>query len=239
MLRVLAVDDELPALEELAYLLGEDPRVSTVRTASNGAEALRAMEDGAIDALFLDIRMPGLSGVDIARVLARFAIPPQIVFVTAYDEHAVDAFELEAVDYVLKPVRAQRLAEAIRRVSDGAVSRPMEAADDEVIPVELAGVTRFVPRTDIRYVEAQGDYARLYTAAGSHLVRIPLTTLEERWRDVGFVRIHRRHLIALHHIDEVRWEAGHCTVRIGDTDLAVSRRHTRELRDVLVRRAQP
>ncbi|HJY25201.1 MAG TPA: LytTR family DNA-binding domain-containing protein, partial [Actinomycetes bacterium] len=114
-----------------------------------------------------------------------------------------------------------------------------EAADDEVIPVELAGVTRFVPRTDIRYVEAQGDYARLYTAAASHLVRIPLTTLEERWRDVGFVRIHRRHLIALHHIDEVRWEAGHCTVRIGDTDLAVSRRHTRELRDVLVRRAQP
>ena len=93
MLRVLAVDDELPALEELAYLLGEDSRVGTVRTASNGAEALRAMEDGAIDALFLDIRMPGLSGVDVARVLARFAIPPQIVFVTAYDEHAVDAFE--------------------------------------------------------------------------------------------------------------------------------------------------
>ena len=239
MLRVLAVDDELPALEELAYLLNEDPRIATVRTASNGAEALRALEADDVDALFLDIRMPGLSGVDVARVLARFATPPRIVFVTAYDEHAVDAFELDAVDYVLKPVRAERLAEAIRRVSDSAGARPSDTADEEVIPVELGGVTRFVPRADIRYVEAQGDYARFYTAAGSHLVRIPLAALEERWRDAGFVRIHRRHLISLHHIDEVRWEPGRCTVRIGDTDLAVSRRHTRALRDVLVRRAQP
>jgi two-component system, LytTR family, response regulator LytT len=239
MLRVLAVDDELPALEELAYLLGEDPRVETVHTVSSGADALRALLDGGVDAVFMDIRMPGLSGVDVARVLSRLTSPPQVVFVTAYDEHAVDAFELEAVDYVLKPVRPDRLAEAVRRVSEGATLRPTDTPEDEVIPVELAGVTRFVSRGDIRYVEAHGDYARLYTVNGSHLVRISLNALEERWRDAGFVRIHRRHLVSLHHLDEVRWEPGHCIVRLGDTALAVSRRHTRQLRDILVRRAQP
>jgi DNA-binding LytR/AlgR family response regulator len=110
---------------------------------------------------------------------------------------------------------------------------------DDDIAVELGGVTRFVPRSSVGYVEAQGDYARLHTPSGSHLVRVPLTTLEESWKDAGFVRIHRSLLVALQHVEEVRMDAGRCSVVVGGTQLSVSRRHTRELRDLLVRRARP
>jgi DNA-binding LytR/AlgR family response regulator len=240
-LRVLVADDEAPAREELGYLLGRDPRVSTVRTVGSGAEALRALEASPVDALFLDIRMPGLGGLDLARTLAHFREPPRIVFVTAHDEHAVEAFDLRAVDYLLKPVREQRLADAVQRVCESMASGTVvpEPDDDETIAVELGGVTRFVNRRDVRYVESQGDYARLYTATQSHLVRVPLTTLEEQWAPAGFLRIHRSRLVALHYIDEVKVESGHCTVRLGDDVLQVSRRHARELRDMLVNRARP
>ena len=238
-LRVLVADDEDPAREELAYLLEREPGVGTVRSVASGAEVLRALEEEPADALFLDIRMPGLDGLDVARVLARFKEPPRVVFVTAYDEHAVEAFDLRAVDYLLKPVRSERLAEAVRRVSDSLVPAPDEPSSDETIPVELGGVTRFINRSDVRFAEAHGDYARLHTADDSHLVRVPLGVLEEQWSAAGFVRIHRRYLVALAHIDEVEFEPGRGTVCIGDDKLAVSRRHLRNLRDTLVRRARP
>jgi DNA-binding LytR/AlgR family response regulator len=239
-LRVLVADDEAPSREELAYLLGRDPSVGSVRTAASGPEVLRALEDEPVDALFLDIRMPGLDGLDVARVLARFRRPPRVVFVTAYDEHAVEAFDLRAVDYLLKPVRAERLAEAVRRVRDALGGTAPEADPvDETIPVELGGVTRFINRGDVRYAEAHGDYARLHTADGSHLVRVPLSTLEEQWAAAGFVRIHRRYLVALAYVDEVAFESGRGMVRVGGDELAVSRRHVRDLRDTLVRRARP
>src|SRR4051812_46512575 len=226
-LRVVVADDEAPAREELGYLLGEDPRVESVRTVGSGAEALRALDEERVDALFLDIRMPGLDGLDLARTLARFREPPRVVFVPAYDEHAVEAFDLRAIDYLLKPVRQERLAEAVSRVHDS-LAAPADPSrveeDDETIPVELGGVTRFVARSDVRFVESQGDYARLYTASASHLVRVPLAVLEERWAAAGFVRIHRSHLVALHHIDELRVESGRCTVRLGEETLQVSRR---------------
>ncbi|WP_405495052.1 LytR/AlgR family response regulator transcription factor [Streptomyces sp. NBC_00096] len=298
MLRVLAVDDEKPLLEELLYLLRSDPRVLSAEGASDATEALRritrALESGpegadGIDVVFLDIHMAGLTGLDIARLLAGFAQPPLIVFVTAHEGFAVQAFDLKAVDYVLKPVRPERLAEAVRRACaqsgrggeqpapaapgavrtvpvarppasgaagaalagggaergpDRAAERSAERVPDRVpdrapeqIAVELGGVTRFVPIADIAYVEAQGDYARLHTDEGSHLVRIPLATLEERWAARGFVRIHRRHLVALGRIDELRLDSGTTTVRVGSAELQVSRRHARELRDLLMRRA--
>lgn len=279
MLRVLAVDDEKPLLEELLYLLRSDPRIRSAEGASDATEALRritvALEagpDGAdgIDVVFLDIHMAGLTGLDIARLLAGFARPPLIVFVTAHEGFAVQAFDLKAVDYVLKPVRPERLAEAVRRAcaqlgqpgeppvaAEGVLPGPAAAAPLPVplplprqaagasvadrapdqIAVELGGVTRFVAIADIAYVEAQGDYARLHTDEGSHLVRIPLSTLEERWAARGFVRIHRRHLVALARIDELRLDAGTTTVRVGSAELQVSRRHARELRDLLMRHA--
>ncbi|SES33004.1 two component transcriptional regulator, LytTR family [Pedococcus cremeus] len=238
-LRALVVDDELPALEELGWLLRQDDRIGEVRTASSGTEALRALEEGPVDVVFSDINMPGLNGMDLARVIARFAQRPKIVFVTAYDQHAVDAFAVDATDYVMKPVRPDRLAEAVRRVVEGSGDGPEAGApaqpEDETIPVELGGVTRFISRSQIRYAQAQGDYARLHTDTGSHLVRIPLTTLEERWGAAGFVRIHRSTLVALPHVREVRMEHGRCTVVLDGAELQVSRRHTRELRDRLLR----
>ncbi|QQQ80801.1 response regulator transcription factor [Saccharothrix sp. 6-C] len=252
-MRVLAVDDEAPALEDLVYLLRSDPRVAHVEGVTDATKALRtlhrAMDAGQpVDAVFLDIRMPGLDGLDLARVLSRFAQPPRIVFVTAHQEPAVEAFELKALDYLLKPVRAERLAESVHRivheVLDSKSPEPVAAAPaekapevgDEVIPVELGGITRFIRLADIRYVEAHGDYARLHTATGSGLVRAALNGLEERWRSAGFVRIHRSHLVSLGHIDELRLEDGHLSVNIGGAVLPVSRRHARHLRQLLVRR---
>jgi DNA-binding LytR/AlgR family response regulator len=283
-LRALAVDDENPALDELAYLLRADGRVAAVITASDATDALRVLRDDEIDVVFLDIRMPGLDGLELARVLRRFAVPPLVVFVTAHDDRAVDAFELGAVDYLLKPLRADRLAETLRRVRlaretavEPAAAGPAAAAGgggpggapagiaavsgsgiggpaaeraggsgheprrddvDEVIPVELAGRTTMLPRSSVRWVEAQGDYARLHTGDASHLVRVPLSVLAERWADAGFVRIHRSYLVALPLIRELRLTATGYVVRIGDQELPVSRRHTRELKDRLVRAAK-
>ncbi|MEU9609562.1 LytTR family DNA-binding domain-containing protein [Streptomyces sp. NPDC048057] len=264
MLRALAVDDEEPALAELLYLLRSDPRITRAEGATDATDALRritrALDAGAdgddgIDVVFLDIHMAGLTGLDVAKLLARFARPPLIVFVTAHEGFAVQAFDLKAVDYVLKPVRRERLAEAVRRVRDQVATAreprktdlpqgpaaapapgPVQSSAGQ-IAVELGGVTRFVPIDSIAYVEAQGDYARLHTADGSHLVRIPLSTLEERWASRGFVRIHRSHLVALDRIDELRLDGGATTVRVGSAELAVSRRHARQLRELLVRRA--
>ncbi|MEV7280481.1 LytTR family DNA-binding domain-containing protein [Streptomyces sp. NPDC093111] len=251
MLRVLAVDDEAPALGELLYLLRADARVRSAEGAGDATEALRrigrALESGqgadegtggpdGIDVVFLDIHMPGLGGLDLARLLGGFARPPLIVFVTAHEGFAVQAFDLKAVDYVLKPVRRERLAEAVRRVHE-LVHATAQTPTPEQIPVELGGVTRFVSVDTIAYVEAHGDYARLHTDHGSHLVRIPLSALEERWAARGFVRVHRSHLVALARIDELRLDGGTTSVRVGDAELAVSRRHARHLRDLLMRRA--
>lgn len=236
-LRALVADDEEPALADLVYLLDRDPRIGPILTASNGPDALKILQGSDVDVVFCDIKMPGLDGLDLAKVLSRFAHRPKIVFVTAYDEHAVEAFNVEAVDYVMKPVREERLAAAIRRVIVAGAPVTAQAPEeaDELIPVELAGITRRVKRSTVRYVEAQGDYARLHTGQNSHLVRIPLSTLEERWRDAGFTRIHRSTLVALAHVDEMRVDGGRCAVRVGGDWLPVSRRHTRELRDLLVR----
>jgi len=271
---VLAVDDEEPALEELAYLLGEEPRVGVVLKASNATDALRVLnsrqgvreaqpagqavgrgmanpmtglrvaERTDVEVVFLDIRMPGLDGLELARVFSSMAVPPAVVFVTAHDDRAVDAYEVGAEDYLLKPLRAERLSAAIDRIlvrRTTGVAEPVreENGEDEVIPVELAGTTKLVPRSAVRYVEAQGDYARLHTHEGSHLVRIPLSVLEDRWRDAGFVRIHRSFLVSLPLVTELRLSGSGYVVRVGNgpdcAELPVSRRHTRELKDRLVR----
>jgi DNA-binding LytR/AlgR family response regulator len=245
---VLAVDDEPPALDELAYLLRRDPRVGRVHTAADATEALRVLRDTDLDAVFLDIRMPGLDGMELARLLRRFARPPEVVFVTAYDDRAVDAFELGVADYVRKPVQARRLGESLRRVAGaragtapaaGGGGGPPEPREPEVtIPVELAGTTRLLPRSAVHWVEAQGDYARLHTAEGSHLVRVPLATLAQRWAGAGFVRIHRSYLVQLGRVSELRLTSSGYLVVVAGTELPVSRRHSRELKDRLVRAAK-
>jgi DNA-binding LytR/AlgR family response regulator len=245
MLRVMAVDDDAAALAELTCLLRADPRIEQVTEATGAADALRSLSrllvaGDRIDAVFLDVRMPGLDGLDFTRLLTGFAAPPRVVFVTAHEDFAVEAFELGAVDYLLKPVRAERLAEAVRRVGE-AVHRTVEAEDgrpalDEVVPVELGGRIRLVSRASITYAKAHGDYVRLHTAEGSYLVRTPLVALARRWEGAGFIRIHRSTLVAARHISEVRFDGGRAVVHVGEEPLAVSRRHTRAVRELLVRR---
>ncbi|PXY31791.1 LytR/AlgR family response regulator transcription factor [Prauserella muralis] len=257
-LLVLAVDDELPGLDQLRHCLESNPHVGRVIPAVDASEALRLLgsEDDEIrvrkerglppvDAVFADINMPGLSGMEMSRVFASLNPAPVLVFVTGHANEAVDAFDLGAVDYVLKPARQERIDKAVARVVEKLQSLPAREpsqgpesikADDEVIPVELAGTTKLIPRSSVRWVEAQGDYARLFTTEGSHLVRIPLAQLEERWEKAGFVRIHRSFLVALPLITELRMGQGGYQVVIGNDEkvLPVSRRHTRELKDRLV-----
>ncbi len=233
-MRVLVVDDEQPALDELAFLLGRDHRVGEVRTCRSATEALRILHDDSLDALFVDIAMPGLSGLELAAVLARFKVAPRVVFVTAHEEHALEAFDLQAADYVLKPVREERLREAVRRIDESGA----QVDPDDTIPVELGGVTRFVSRSEVLYVAAHGDYVRLHTAGASHLVRLSLATLEERWAEAGFLRLHRSLLVSLGHVDEIRMDAGRCSVLVGGVELPVSRRHTPGLREMLRRARQ-
>lgn len=249
-LRVLAVDDEPPALNELQYLLNGTPGVGDVVTAASATDALAALNASDYDAIFLDIRMPGLSGLELAKIVGRFASPPAVVFVTAYDVHAADAFELAAVDYLRKPIRPERLAEAVRRVLARRAEHPStapggadEAAEpsgppaDETIAVELGGVTRYVKRSEIAFVEARGDYVRLHTRTGAHLVRTPLAALEERWADAGFLRVHRQFLVNAGYVESLRSSAGRLTVELdGGASVPVSRRHTAAVREALVRR---
>ena len=236
-LTVLIVDDERPALDELAWLLERDDRIGEITCCQSSTEALSVLRRANVDAVFLDIEMPGLTGLELSTVLSQFEMQPAIVFVTAHAEHAVDAFDLNAVDYVLKPPREERLREAVRRIVEMTAADAADTADD-TIPVELGGVTRFVNRSEVRYVEAQGDYSRLHTADGGHLVRLPISALEERWGPTGFVRIHRSLLVALEHVDEIRIDAGRCSAVVDGRELTVSRRHTPMLRELLRQRRQ-
>lgn len=235
VLRTLVVDDEQPVLDELVWMLGRDDRIAEpVATAHSGTEALRRLEQGDIDLLFLDIAMPGLNGIEIARLLGHFKQPPQIIFVTAHEAHAVEAFELDAVDYLLKPIREERLRESIRR----AAQEREKPTSDETIAVELAGVTRFVSRSHITYAEAQGDYVRLHLAdGGSHLLRTSLGTLAADWRDAGFRRVHRSILVNRAHLLEARTQTGRASLVVpsgdGTTEVPVSRRHLRDLRELI------
>ena len=240
-LTVLAVDDEAPALDELAYLLGRHPDIGQVYRAGDATSALRELNGRNIDAIFLDINMPGLSGIELAGVLANFSNRPAVVFVTAHDDKAVAAFDVGAIDYLLKPIREDRLDEAVRRVAAARSGQPENGDDSAVIPAELGGVTHLVPRDSIGWVEAEGDYARLHSASGSHLVRIPLSTLETRWREKGFQRVHRSYLVAVRLITGLRTSDGAVLVRLRANgaspavELPVSRRQARELRDRVVR----
>ncbi|TDV50909.1 LytR/AlgR family response regulator transcription factor [Actinophytocola oryzae] len=259
---ILAVDDEKDGMDLMVERLEGNRYVRKVIKAFDATEALRHLgsddEDlvarrnagkPIVDAVFSDLKMPGLTGMEMAKVLAGFKPSPVLVFITGHGEgnDAVEAFDLGAVDFIPKPCDQIRMDRAIQRVisklrGDGLVGEApqvaSEPADDEVIPVELAGNTKLIPRSSVRWVEAQGDYARLFTTEGSHLVRIPLAQLEERWEKAGFVRIHRSYLVPINLITELQLGGNGYHVVIGDDErkLPVSRRHTRELKDRIVRR---
>lgn len=243
-LRVLAVDDVAPALAELRRLLLESPEVADVAVAGDPISALRQIQATRFDAVLLDISMPGMDGMELAALLARMTDPPVIVFVTAHDQHAAAAYGIGAVDYLLKPVGAERLAAALARVrrftaAAGVEARPPGPVDAlAAVPVELAGRTRYVRRDDVRFVEAHGDYVRLHTPGGTHLVRISISRLEEHWQPAGFIRVHRSYLLAVPAVRELRSDlSGGLLAHTDVGDVPVSRRHARELRELLLEAA--
>lgn len=249
-LRVLAVDDVPLAADELGRLLRAAPEVADVTTVSDPLSAVRNIQAEPFDAVFLDIAMPGLNGLELASLLTKLTVPPVIVFVTAYDRHAVTAYGIGAVDYLLKPVRAERLTAALAKVNrmvhalraehtvDVANAPPLRDSM-AALPVETDGRARYVRRADVRFVEAHGDHVRLHTAIGVHVVRMPISRLAEYWEDAGFVRVHRGFLVAIGGVRELRSDSvGGMLAHTDVGDVPVSRRHARELRDRLLRAAQ-
>jgi two-component system response regulator LytT len=242
-LSVLAVDDERPALEDLARLLHSSPRVGEVVCARSGDEALRQLSKRQFDALFLDVRMPGLGGLEVAAVLDRFANPPAVVFVSAYEDGAVRAFEVHAVDFLMKPVSKRRIEDAIARVTElagrpqraapGAERAPEDDTREEIVAVERANghATRIVSRASILYVQARGDYVRIVSDEGRYLQRGTLAELERRWSAHGFHRVHRAYLVNLRRAVEMRPDLGGTAVLLlGDgSEIPVARRQVGEL----------
>jgi len=238
-LALLAVDDERPALEDLVRMLRASPLVARVEAAASAAEALVALAGGgeAYDGLFLDVRMPGLDGLELARVLRRFERPPAIVFVSAFDDAAVDAFELAALDYLVKPVSRRRLDDAIDRVrrARGAASPAgTEGLDADVLPVDTlrGGGTRLLARSSILYLQAHGDYVRVASDEGRYLLRARMADLEARWSRHGFVRVHRGYLVNLRRAVEVRPQLNGTAVLVmaDGTEVPIARRQVGELR---------
>ena len=203
-LRVLIADDEPAALNGLARRLAELANVRIVRRCGNGVEALEGIRDGAPDAAFLDVAMPGLSGVDVVRALAP-SERPHIVFVTAYDRFAVEAFDLYAVDYLLKPFDRERLRETVARLRERRERAPRrdEGLDDllrasapaDRLVVKDGERILVIPTQDIDWCEADDNYVRIHAGPQRHLVRITMRRLEEHLPRARFARIHRSTIV--------------------------------------------
>jgi DNA-binding LytR/AlgR family response regulator len=234
-LDVLVVDDEAPALADLSRLLRALPGIGDVSTAANAEEALRALAERPVEAVFLDVRMPGIDGLELARVLRRFEAPPSVVFVSAYETGAVGAFELKALDYLMKPVSSKRLAEAVERVRDARGMAKQAAADVVPLPTLRRG-TRLVPRESILFLQADGDYVRVFCDEERFLMRGRVSDLARRWREHGFVQVHRGYVANLRRAVEVRpLLNGTAVLAFGDgREIPVARRKVAELRRELV-----
>ncbi|HEX8703682.1 MAG TPA: LytTR family DNA-binding domain-containing protein [Myxococcaceae bacterium] len=240
-MKVLVVDDEEPARRRLVRMLQGLPGIELAGEAEDAEEALRQVAALRPDLLLLDIRMPGMDGLTLAQ---RHADLPPIVFVTAYDAHAVQAFEVNAVDYLLKPVRPERLAAAMQRArqrelaSRGAVSQALETlrptATSTRIVTAAAGTVRFFDARDITRFWAADKYTVFRADNAEHMTEEPLSTLEERLREAGFVRIHRAELVHLGSIKALRGADGFHEVELRDGQVArVSRRLLGQVRRAL------
>jgi two-component system LytT family response regulator/two-component system response regulator LytT len=256
-LQALIVDDEQLAREELCFLLGNVPGVEVVGQAGNGLEALRLADQLSPDLVLLDVQMPGLTGFEVARQLLNRPAPPHIVFVTAFDQHALEAFEVNAVDYLLKPVEAPRLEQALDRVarrlaSDRQASAALPNQELERIVQLIAERQtrreRLAVKVGERFLLVQADeiiYASVIdeaitvvtgTLAGASNYRT-LDELQTRLDPNVFWRVHRSHLVNINKIKEiVPWFSRNYILKMNDakaTEIPVSRSQTRRLREYL------
>lgn len=236
---VLIVDDEQPARERLQRLVAELPGWAVAATCSNGSDALSLV--GKLDptVVLLDIRMPGMPGIEVARHLGALERPPAIVFTTAYDEYALQAFEAQAVGYLLKPVRRERLEEALKHASrlsspqlHGLATQEQPLVRREHVAVRVRDELKLIPVKDIRYFRADQKYVTVRHVRGEDLLDESLRALEEEFtRD--FVRTHRSLLVGMAHVEalERSGEEGYALRLRGEPEpLPVSRRHVAELR---------
>ena len=232
-LKALVVDDEAPARSELRYLLDEAGGVEVIGEASNASEASQLIKAIPYDVVFLDIDMPGMSGTQLAEMLIQLDRPPSVIFVTAHSEHAVKAFEVSAVDYLVKPVELGRLKQALERLA------PAEVAGARIdrIPVEKAGKKLLVQVEEITHVMAKDDYAYLHTDSERYLSTSSLAQLERKLDASSFFRVHRRYLVNLAWVKEVvPMYGGTLLLTLADsaaTQVPVSRRRVPSLKKAL------
>ena len=236
-LKLVIADDEPLARERLRMLLADQAGVEVVAEAGDGQQVLDACAALRPHAVLLDIAMPGLDGLETARRLAGLVPPTAVVFCTAYDEHALSAFEAAALDYLDKPVRPERLAAALERVRSFHAGHPLpEEARRTQLCARLRGSLRVIPIDEVHYLQAEEKYVVVHHARGEDLIEEPLKALEEEFGD-RFVRIHRNCLVARQELVELRRGAdGHvqAVLRSGGVPLEVSRRCVPHLKQTLL-----
>lgn len=241
-MRILIVDDEVPARERLRQLIEDVDEHEVVGEAGNGKEAIDLVTQKNPDVVLLDIRMPGVDGIETAHHLSAMEVPPAVVFTTAYDEYAIDAFDARAIGYVLKPVRRERLERALEhaaRITGQTLKQLSESADigghRRHVCTREHGQLRLIPISEIRYFYADQKYVTVHHTGGESLIDDALKGLEEEFAD-DFVRIHRNALVALDQIDRLRRSDDGKTVVVlrdgeeGGNELIVSRRHQADVR---------
>ena len=237
ILKLVIADDEPLARERLRMLLADEAGVEVVAEAGDGQQVLDACAALHPHAVLLDIAMPGLDGLETARRLAGLVPPTAVVFCTAYDEHALSAFEAAALDYLVKPVRPERLAAALERVRSFHAGHPLpEEARRTQLCARLRGSLRVIPIEEVHYLQAEEKYVVVHHARGEDLIEEPLKALEEEFGD-RFVRIHRNCLVARQELVELRRGAdGHvqAVLRSGGVPLEVSRRCVPHLKQTLL-----
>lgn len=218
----MVVDDEPLAVERLQLLLARLPGVSVVGTANDGEAALRIAEAVAPDLVLLDIAMPGMDGIDVARALSASAVDPAVIFVTAFDNFAVAAFDVAAIDYLMKPVQPDRLERALERVrayvagGRPAGARTPSAHVEEFWVPDHNGLVR-IAASDIQRITAERDYMRLHVGARSWLIHRTIAKLEEDLDPALFLRVHRSVILRRDTITGLyRDEGGHWTARLSD-----------------------
>ncbi|MGI6230619.1 MAG: LytR/AlgR family response regulator transcription factor [Tractidigestivibacter sp.] len=201
-MRAMIVDDEEPARSELKYLLQETGRVESITEASSVREAIESLMDSRPDVIFLDISMPKTNGMQLAEALHKIKTPPAVVFVTAYSEYALEAFDVNAIDYLMKPVETKRLIQALDKVQERIKPQPKNFSFTERIPVVKNGRKLFISPDQIRYIEAKDDYSCIYTGETErYLSTISLAKLEQRLEPHGFFRVHRGYIVNLNYVE--------------------------------------
>jgi len=239
--RILIVDDEPPARERLRQLVEDTGEHDIVGEAGNGQDAIALASQHNPDIVLLDIRMPGVDGIETAHHLNSMETPPAVVFTTAYDEYAIDAFDARAIGYVLKPVRRERLERALEHAAriSGQMLRQLTDTSNlhshrRHVCTREHGQLRLIPISDVRYFAADQKYVTVHHSGGESLIDDALKALEEEFAD-SFVRIHRNSLVALGQIDQLqKTDDGKTVVVLRGSDdsnaLPISRRHLANVR---------